>query len=160
MHKYKCERCGYSTNRKYSIDKHLNRRKKCNPNKLHGNIKLNENLDCKHCGKTYARKDILNHHIKTIHADIINNTELSNNIDGTNNSITNNTTNNIDNSTNIDNSITNNIDKLITTVNLTIKNYDQMGVSDLTLFEQSLMNALNFTTKTLPTCLSNFVRYR
>lgn len=79
MVNYKCTRCGYSTNLKGNIQKHLNRKTLCPPelSNVNPKNKIDEILKgtnepvvkkqrkqtiCKHCGKQYTRPDSRKRH--------------------------------------------------------------------------------------------------
>jgi hypothetical protein len=47
MAKYECKNCNYKTNHKANFEAHLNRKIRCNKNKLHKNIKETNNYTCR-----------------------------------------------------------------------------------------------------------------
>ena len=63
MVEHKCHKCGKIYYKKSELTNHLNRINPCNK----GAFK------CNYCHRKYSRKDALNRHIKTNHADGINN---------------------------------------------------------------------------------------
>lgn len=91
---HQCEKCDGIFTKKSSLQDHLNKKNPCKPKK-------NEKNKCPHCRKYYSRKDSLNRHIKSIHANIlienknININNINNNNNNGNINITNNNNNNI-----------------------------------------------------------------
>ena len=79
MVSYDCPRCGYTTNLKGNIKKHINRKKICLPklsefvpkeceNRILNKeiiIKQFDKLTCQHCDKTYSRPDVRKRHEET-----------------------------------------------------------------------------------------------
>ena len=117
--KYRCERCGYSSNTKAHMITHLNRKFKCEP--VHNNISTDDllsticperdgNFSCEFCNKKFALKRYLSQHKQkckkaSSHTNDAAESVTINNITNNNNNITNNitnvTNNNVTNVTNI-----------------------------------------------------------
>jgi hypothetical protein len=78
--KYLCEHCGYKTNRKWSFDYHLNRKKPCKPKEIESTndntepkipldlLKNTQKPTCKFCDKSFSRTDSLKRHFNTCKA--------------------------------------------------------------------------------------------
>jgi len=79
MVEHECPNCLKKFKKKYSLERHLNKKNPCDSAK-------NSHLKCKFCNKRFCRKDSLNRHIKTMHANITKQIKKLN-IDGDNNNV-------------------------------------------------------------------------
>lgn len=126
MMKYKCKICGYETNKKTHFDRHVNKKKRCKPDKIHGNFKkIKTKPKCTICGKEFTSIGGIKYHMSHIHN--------GNGVGNNNNAIAGNNNNtNCNNTVNIHNTY--------------LVGYDQYDIFDLTLFEQYVI----LTNKKLP----------
>src|ERR1700722_16093921 len=67
MVEFKCNKCSKNFYREKHLQNHLNRKNLCDK-------KENQQNKCQYCKKLYSRKDTLNRHIKSIHSDVLNQT--------------------------------------------------------------------------------------
>jgi len=150
MGKYKCNRCGYTTNHSAIFKRHLNRKYDCDSTRLHGNSNKSEDEKstyCEICAKNFSREDSLLRHNKTYHVESNSNKNISNNkkilknsndnnINGDNNNNANGDNNNVNNNNANNNVNSNNVNNNNVNVNVHIYNYLYNNINDLTLFEQ------------------------
>lgn len=130
MAKYKCDRCGYQTNRTSDYKNHENRKIPCRIGKKNDNTKKFKLFYCKICKKIFKRDDILKKHLQKFHSDNNNNVIKTINKMKDNKKITNNVQ--------VQNIIKNYVlnipnNKIVEKIIWPFYHYD---LSDLTLFEQ------------------------
>jgi len=89
MTKYKCEKCGYETNKKSHYEEHLKRKFNCDKSTPHKNIKKKMEIRCEECKKTYSREDTLKKHNEKFHTKIEGDNNIQTQIEGNNNTVIN-----------------------------------------------------------------------
>uniref|UniRef100_A0A6C0CAS4 C2H2-type domain-containing protein n=1 Tax=viral metagenome TaxID=1070528 RepID=A0A6C0CAS4_9ZZZZ len=142
MTSYVCSNCGYNAGNKSHLDRHMNKKKPCSPQSVHGNTKKiidlelsdteesdTESYPCEICNVSYRRKYHLKRHIEEteMHANNLQKIENSSN----------NTIHGNGNNVDIDNSINKTI--ISPTINIMLNtphDYTYNNIDDLTLFEQ------------------------
>jgi hypothetical protein len=132
MTKYRCNRCNYETTSKRSAEKHLEKIRPCEGTGEIKLITLDEEVQCKKCGKKYSTEETLKRHLKTACkvAKQEENQKLKDKIEELERLVktSSNTTNNTTNNTNSNNTTTNNtqINNNYITISLTPYNDPNM----------------------------------
>ena len=59
---FKCSACDYTSSSKFSLERHINKQKKCGENQKI--IEMHVNINCEYCNKSYKTKEVLGKHLK------------------------------------------------------------------------------------------------